>query len=269
VCNAFVPWGDPIAEDYVLERLLAQGNRPRLAVVEVGPDTIDQCNIGFGLHCHRQIVWSDTPTYFVDICRSGELRKLVATRLVPLYAHRRELLHQAGLVVAEYLAPPSPPSGPPDLGLSDGRPASWDSLLQLSLPPLGPDKVQRWQQDSRDQRKRFRAYRPGGTTTAAMERLLQRCREYGIEVVLVESPVTTYFRANYTPEVDAAYRAYLGPLARQFGCRFIDYREAVPDEAFGDLVHLNAAGGRYFTCRLTRDVLSPWLSERRAADGRP
>lgn len=38
VCNAAVPGGDPIAEDYVLERLIAQQSRPRLAVVEVGPD---------------------------------------------------------------------------------------------------------------------------------------------------------------------------------------------------------------------------------------
>ena len=62
VCNLAVPGGDPIAEDYVLECLLRRGSRPRLALVEVSPDAVNQYNQWFNLHPHRQITWREAFT---------------------------------------------------------------------------------------------------------------------------------------------------------------------------------------------------------------
>jgi hypothetical protein len=267
VCNAAVPAGDPIAEDYVMERLLAQGSRPRLAVIEVGPDTVNRYNEFFALHCHRQITWWDVVRYLPDVCRAGQLRKLAASRLVPLYAHRRELGRQAGLALAAaFSASPAPPA--PDPGLPAGAPVAWDALLQVPLPPLSPAEVEAKKEMAVGVEKRFRDYQPGGTTAAALERMLGRCRANGVEVVLVAPPGATFFREKCTPEIDAAFTGYVGRLARAYGCRFLDCRDALPDQLFADLVHLNEPGGHYFTRKLTHEVLSPWLGEKLAAAGR-
>jgi hypothetical protein len=265
VHNAAVPAGDPIAEDYVLERLLRQGARPRLAVVEVSPDTVNHYNQYFAMHIHRQVTWADTPAYFMDICRSGELKKLAATRLVPLYAHRRELRRQAVLAVARLFETPPPAPEPPDPTPAVSAPVAlpWAELLQVGLPPLSAEQAAAREAMARDTWKRFRDYRPGGTTAAALERLLRRCRRSGVEVVLVGAPNASYYNRNYTPEINTAYLRYINGLTQTYGCRFLDYRDAAPDQLFEDLNHLNDEGGRYFTCKLTHELLSPYWQEKR------
>jgi hypothetical protein len=257
VCNAAVPGGDPIAEDYVLEHLISQGSRPRLAVVEVSPDTVNNYNECFALHCHRQICWWDVPRYFLDICRAGELKKLAASRLVPLYAHRREILHQSAVVATGVFAPPSEAKlrPPIDLGISTSEQAP---------PPLSAAEVETCQGYEELSRKRFRDYLPGGSTAEALERLLRRCRDNDIDVILYSAPCTSFFRTNFTPEIDASYSAYIERLTQTYGCRFINYRDALPDQCFADMLHYNPSGGRIFTCRLTREVISPWLGRKQA-----
>jgi len=265
VSNLAVPGGDPIAEEYVFERLLRQGGRPRLAVIEVSPDTLNEFNQMFALHPHRQITWLDTPTYFVDICRVGEFKKLAQARLVPLYAHRRELRRQALLAITRPSAsPPVAVLGDPLPSLrADGR-LPWESLLQVGRPPPSPAEMESWRLATRPAAKRFRFYQVGGTTAAALERLLQRCRSIGTDVVLIGAPNHSSYVCLFTPEIDAAYTAYMTRLTRTYGVRFLDCRAAVPDQLFADAAHLDPEGGRYFTRVLTRDVLSPWLRQHQA-----
>jgi hypothetical protein len=264
VCNLAVPGGDPIVQDFVLEHLLRQGARPRLALVEVSPDTVNHYNLWFNLHPHRQITWRDTPTYFVDVCRSGEFKMLAQSRLVPLYAQRRGLLRQAALSVGLPVTQPPRPGLPfdgatPPIGY-DGH-LLWDALLQIRRPPLSPAEAEARGAAAAVGWRRFKDYHPGGTTAAALERLLRRCRESGIEVVLIGAANDSHFRQHYTRDRDAAYFAYVGRLTRTYGCRFLDYRDAVPDQLFNDVCHLNGDGGHYLTRKLTREVLSPWLRQ--------
>jgi hypothetical protein len=134
----------------------------------------------------------------------------------------------------------------------------WESLAQLSCPPLSPAEREVRAAEGRLAAKRFRKYRVGGTTAAALERLLRRCRDSGIEVVLVGVPNDSAYVRNYTPAIDAAYSDYVGRLTRDYQCRFLDYRAAVPDDLFADLCHLNPFGADYFTRKLTHEVISPW-----------
>src|SRR5207245_11400463 len=140
---------------------------------------------------HRQSTWRDTPPYFTDVCRADEFKKLVRSRLVPLYAHRRELRHQAGLAIALPFSPPPAPDRPaPEMLLGgplpsvgpDGR-LPWESLLRVPTPPLAPAEAEARAAQARTTWKRFKDYRPGGTTAAALERLLRRCRDGGINVI--------------------------------------------------------------------------------------
>ena len=276
VYNAAVPAGDPIVEDFLLERLLRQGSRPRLAVVEISPETVNEYNVWFTMHAHRQITWRDTPACFVEVCRADEFKRLVRARLVPLYAHRRELRRQALAAVTRPISPPPAPArrsaeelfggSLPSVG-PDGR-LPWETLLQVARPPLTPAEAEARAAFARTTWKRFKDYQPGGTTAAALERLLQRCRANDIEVVLVGVPNDSYFLRQCTPDINATYLDYVGRLTRTYGCRFIDYRDAEPDQLFVDSNHLNGEGASHFVRRLTRDVISPWWQERQAAYAR-
>jgi hypothetical protein len=103
----------------------------------------------------------------------------------------------------------------------------------------------------------LRNYRVGGTAAAALERLLETCRQQGTQVILVSVPVTLPHRQWYTPPIEASFQAYLNRLTRAYGCRCVDYRDRVPDAFFLDSHHLNDDGQLYFTRLLVHDLLAP------------
>ena len=104
-------------------------------------------------------------------------------------------------------------------------------------------------------------YRIGGNNTAALERMLQSCRANGIKPILLAPPVTAPHRQVYTPAIEAAFGDYVHALCQHYGCTYVDFRAQVPDALFSDNHHLlPEAGGRYFSRRLTEEVLVPaWL----------
>lgn len=55
ILNAAVPAGDPIAGDYWLKRLLREGARPKMVLVEVNPDVVNGHNVWFGADILRQM----------------------------------------------------------------------------------------------------------------------------------------------------------------------------------------------------------------------
>jgi hypothetical protein len=109
-----------------------------------------------------------------------------------------------------------------------------------------------------DVRRWLRDYRIGGPTPTALERILDRCRTEGIHVILLGIPSCSFHRKEITPDIDAAYTGYINRLVADYGCRFVDCRDWVPDLMFGDTLHLRTeTGGKLFTDRFTREVLVP------------
>jgi hypothetical protein len=119
----------------------------------------------------------------------------------------------------------------------------------------GLRRVEKWLKD----------YRIGGSESRALASLLDRCQRAGIRAVLVVTPVTSFQRALYTPEIEGRFQAFLVELAVE-GADFsvVDHRSRVPDAYFEDNHHLDEEGGRYYGEILGREVLAPrW--ERRLA----
>jgi len=251
--NFAVPFGDPIAQDYVLERLLERGVRPRLAVVEVSPEFLNRYNRGYSMHIHRQLTWTDLPGSLVDVCRAEQEMRLLSSRVVPLYVHRRELLRVTLEAAEGWLQRPAHAAA-----ADTDEPRLGEEVVPGREPPLPPETCREWEAGLPDLAKRLAHYRAGGTTAAALDRLLDRCRDNGIDVILVGAPNTSYFRRFFTPEIEAEYRAYIDRLTRTYGCPYFDYADQVPDHLFKDPVHLNAAGSVYFSRRLAREVLWPY-----------
>jgi hypothetical protein len=261
VFNAAVPAGDPICGDYLLKQMLSRGVRPALAIIEVSPETLSTYNEWLAYHIRRQLCWNDVPAYFLDICRSRLIGKLVMARVLPLHVHRRQLRQDLVERLNHRLIEPPPLEHWQAAGstatASDANP-TWAGVLHHfgDVPSAEQrENTQRWIGQPYRWLGHFQI---GGTATAALERMLERCREHGIRPILVGVPVTQPHRAAYTPPIEAAFQMYVHAIVQRFGCSFVDYRAQVPDAFFSDNHHLLPdEGGLYFSHRLACEVLAP------------
>ncbi len=104
------------------------------------------------------------------------------------------------------------------------------------------------------------AMRPGddqGPAVRALRDLLQLCGQRGLPVVLVRMPEGEGFRAMYTRALSRRLGRLLAGLAEEYGCGLADCREWMPESAFADGHHLLPPAATAFTERLTREVIAP------------
>jgi hypothetical protein len=255
IFNASVPLGDFVASEFMLHQLRQAGVRPTYALVEINPGFVNRRNDWMTAHIRRQLNWSDLPTYFGDIWKAQRLGPLLSTRLNPIHCYRDELCQQAkAWATASATSASDREKSDPAARAADGVP--WTQVL-AALPPPSRGTPAGLAMDTKAIYNILRSFRIGGTSTAACERFLQACRDADIRVILVEAPLTCRFRERIPPAIDIPYRAYVNELTRRYACRFVDYRDQVPDEMFLDIHHLNPAGARYFSQRLSTEVLAP------------
>ena len=248
--NACIEAGDTLTSEFMLNQLLAEGVRPRLVIVEVSPETLAERNAWMHLHVDRQLRWQDLPDVWLDVWRSRNGPRLLATRLLPLHAYRREI--KATLV--RYV--PAVRLSSKKRGNSvdtEPTPLPFVDTLRIagrtdrSLPPW--EKRQIWLQLVRNW---LRDYRLGGSAGRALDRLVARCQQEGIEVVLLGAPVAASHRDLYTPAVEGQFQACMARLTALPGCTFVDWRAEFEDEFFVDNHHLFREGALEFTTRLAR-----------------
>jgi hypothetical protein len=244
VFNAAMPWGDLITDEFMLEALLNSGEHPRLLVVEVSCESLQRRNRWMPAHVLRELRWQDLPRFVKDVTASRQLGRLLGSKLLPLYIHRSDIWREAKSLLpvddqatdssAEECVPPP-------------TPADWHKII-IHQPA---ENVRSW----------LRSYAPGGYSVWCLERLLQRCREDDIAVILIGVPVSKAYRNMVSPETDSAYRASIDELCNEYGCRFVDCRDRLPDEMFEDIHHLSPAGAEEFSRLLGREVLGPAWGE--------
>src|SRR5438445_11415725 len=113
VVKGAVPAGDPVVADYLLERLLTQGSRPALIVLEISPETICYPTRWVAEHAIRFFTWGDVAAWVPEIVIAGQVRKVAAARFAPIHLYRRELLTWMAGAAPPYLrvAPPGGPGG--------------------------------------------------------------------------------------------------------------------------------------------------------------
>jgi len=253
VLNAAVPSGEQVSSLYMLDQLLQREVKPAIVVVEVSPESLNHCNSWLRVHVQRQLGWRDIPQYWSDICFAGQISKLAQSRFMPLFIHRREICRDGYDLLNAFID-----------RLNRWKPAASTQIrniivddlterLQMAhLTPLegtqqGVSQVLHW----------LRNYQVGGTAAACLERLVQRCEQQGIRVVLIAPPVTELHRQTYTPEINTAYLAYLRRFAEDHHCPLVDYRDRLPDKLFLDNHHLLAEGSECFSRILASEVLTP------------
>lgn len=99
----------------------------------------------------------------------------------------------------------------------------------------------------------------GAPPLRAVRDLLSLCREHRIPVVLVRMPEASGFRPLYPQRVEARIEECLAGLAAEFGCSIANCRKWMPDRAFVDGHHLLRTGATAFSERFAREVIAPAL----------
>ena len=272
VLNAFIVAGDSLSSEFVFSRMLEGVAKPEWVVLEVSPEMVDDKPPFMRETAVRQLTWPDLFTNLPTILRANAMWTYAEGRLAPIYSHRRQIVQNGKDLIRDWLPTPGPKPAPSSAGAAmPGRPTAADADPAANMraafapppPSANPDEallrqsrygaeevVRRWLRD----------YHVGGPTPAALERILDRCRAEGINVILMGIPSCSFHRKEITPEVNAAYLGYIHQLVAEYGCRFVDCRDWVPDLMFGDTLHLRSeTGGKFFTDRFTREVLAPLL----------
>ena len=273
--NAYVPAGDPVLCERMLQRLLEHGAKPRCAVIEVCPEGVTERTAWLSMYVGWTLCWDDAPAYMKDLTISGNLMRYAGTRVIPLYVYRDQIRRQTaeravawlrGRSVAPAFTPPFRQAAVQPVVHStevEAAPAleqpgtKWTQQIAgaLACPPIDPTRTTTVGLEGLE--RELRHYRPGGNAAAALERILKRCRSHGIEPILVSVPLASGHRQFYKPEIEAAFQAHITALAGKYGCRYVDHRTALPDHFFVDHHHAASEGGRVYSQKIALEVIGP------------
>jgi hypothetical protein len=241
----------PLRELLTLRRLLADGIRPDLMLVEVHPCLL----AGGGPREVRQLmdgrVFRRELSFLTRHGAPGpELRRnWWLAEAVPWYAHRFAIVSRT-----------VPTLLPWQLRQDLFWAADNSGSIESPLPPPTPEVRRRaLDQARREYYAVLQDFHLGNGPTQAMREILEICKREHIGVALVWVPEGPVFRSWYSPQAEARTRRFLKECNRTYGVPLIDAREWVPEEEFSDSHHLRSPGARRFTERLAREALSPLL----------
>src|SRR5271157_205275 len=264
--------GDFVSTELLLDRMLAEGVRPRIAVIEVSPDLVGRPPHLLSAQLERLFGWRDVVHWLPELFEA-DWSALLTARLIPVYHYRRELL---GWLVGRpppYLFVPAPkPVAGPESAAQVVQAASKAQGVQRGLPagtgPAGasetPDDpthgVDRWA-------RWLRRFRLSERCAEVLERVLARCQKEEITCILVEPPVASGHRALYGTDVVTPYRGLLERLGRDYGAPYFDFGDRLPDTSFRDDSHVNRTGAIRFSALIANALIEPlWFGGER---GRP
>jgi Protein of unknown function (DUF1574) len=252
VFNAAMPVGDLVVSEHVLDRFLKRGLRPRQLILEVMPEFLNRHNGWLSFHVERQLTWKDLPRYWDDLCRADLISQFLIDRLAPLYAERKgfwNLLGKAGQALLTRKQPPA------DTLLSST--ALWERIIQATPNLTSEERQAKRQLGLENVRLCLTDYAPGGNSTAALERIMVRCRRENIQVILLAVPVCSEHRSLYESVIERAFLEEMHRVVERFNCRFIDCRGRIADAHFLDNHHADGAGGLAFSKQFCEEVLAP------------
>lgn len=254
--NFGVPASGPVTHALYLRRLVEQGHRPDLLLVEVLPPMFMEFPEGP----------MDGRFLNGNRLRYGEAKRAVGYGLPPeVVAKWRSSVvvpwSELRLPLLGRLTPSALPWGVRfDWGRScDAR--GWGP------PPWASVTPEEYRAGVERARREYAAVladlRPAAGAVRALHDLLALCRDHGIPAKLVLLPEAAEFRALYSPVTLARLDGILGDLRTAHGCDLIDARDWGPPGEFTDGHHLLRGGAKAFSDRLARDAVLPFLRERR------
>jgi hypothetical protein len=235
----------PMLEQIYLRRLLADGLRPDVVLLEIVPM---QLATGIGVTGEQtrldpaRVTWAEmnavAPNYRYPVTAYARWLK---TRGLACLSKQQEI-HDALGVDAPRVAVP-PPAGEDDYGFG-GYPT----------PP-----AQERAAGIRDHLARFRPQLAGSRLAKgparAVRDLVSLCRAERLPFTVILMPECSGLRDLHTPEFQADLDGLFGSLQAEGAFELIDARTWVGDDGFWDGHHLHVAGAQAFTERFIREAL--------------
>jgi hypothetical protein len=243
----------PLREYLYLERLLAEGFRPDLVLIEVMPPfLVGQSRDAFELRYLRPtFLTGQEPAVLAEcgFCLPGWDDFRWQSRLVPWYAYRFAFLN--------WFAPAWLPGGVRDYCVEGADDWGW---VHPPLENPTPAQSQVGRYHARQQYgELLRHFRLGPAPSRALRKVLDCCRAHGIPAALVLMPEGEAFRSWYPRPGWEQVEALLAGLCREYGVPLVNARRWVAEHDFPDSHHLLAAGATRFSARLGTEFLIPWL----------
>jgi hypothetical protein len=236
----------PVLELLALNRLLADGVRPRWAVVEVTPLLLPTGGAGLdAVPLERQKLTDLRLVREFDPAPRGLPWRWLAERAVPCYSNRYVLL-------SRYLPDLVPWCHREDFGTANVDRWGWLAMPEARSAEetrIAIDEVKRQHAPTLEQ------FAVAPQSDRAVRATLELCRREGIATGVILMPESAEFRSWYGPGAEGRLRDYLARLGAEFGVPVVDARDWCPDETFRDGHHLLPAGADRFTERFGREVM--------------
>jgi len=252
----------PLVERMFLDRLLADGLRPRWLVIEIHPALLHPAPYGGDRRRRPEVERFSArdvrllsryapapPALWADWLR---------LRMGGCYWYRAALLSRRA---PSWMTAPRhrDPHGFERSGRLGWVPGPWR---------IDDEAVRRKNVDASI--RRFAAalgdFRVGDGERRALRDMLDICLRERIEVCLCLMPEATRFRGGYPAGTRRKIDALMAELRSEFRVRIIDAGDWCDDRCFVDGEHLLAHGAAQFSARFAHDVLRPWLAGRDARD---
>ncbi len=254
VFNFGISGAGPLLERIVLRRLLRDGVRPTLVLIEVLPAALSITPSGYfeAWLDPTRLALGELPLAFEGPALARARRRWLKATLVPCYRYRRNLLT---LCAPQFLLDCVP-------GLAR------DALDEHGNPPEvnvdwspSAEEYRRGVVIARSEHAPFLTdFKIGGPGPAALRDVLATCRDAGIPARLVMMPEGSSFRALYPPAVWPELERFLDGLARDYEAPLINARDWLADGDFRDGHHAVPQGAVRFSERLAREHLRPLLA---------
>ncbi|MBX9583349.1 MAG: DUF1574 domain-containing protein, partial [Gemmataceae bacterium] len=253
--NFGIPASGPVTHLIYLRRLLADGHRPDLLLLEVLPSTLadlpagpPECHFLSGMRLRRDEVEVAAGYGFPAKVRDEWREAAVA----PWYGLRFPLLGRL-----------APSALPWHLRFNWSR---TDDPLGWTTPPTPAVTPEQYTEGLSRAKGEYAAilavFRPTGGSARALADLLALCRDEGIVARLVLMPESAGFRSFYPPAATDRLDRFLAGLCTEYGVGLTDARWWLPDGAFTDGHHLLRPGAEAFSDRLADEAITPFFRER-------
>ena len=249
----------PVTELVHLKRLVAEGIRPDVLLIEVLPPLLaGQYRVpSEAKWLPADKLWlRELPLLERHGFPAGELRDAwLEAWPVPWYSHRFAIISR--------IMPTAIPWNVRQ-DWSHGTDAwGWARSLHDHLTPK--ERCHLLERTHAEYAYYLEDFHLGGPTADALREMLEVCRQEGIPAALVLMPEGSDFRSWYPRDAWQQIAAYLEDLSRQYDTPIINCRQWIADGEFSDSHHLLFSGAVQFTRRLGRDAILPLLKAQKTS----
>jgi Protein of unknown function (DUF1574) len=253
VFNFGMKGSGPLLELLTLERLLKSGVRPDLLLLEVFPALYN-----------RPVDRSLEEIWFQE----GRLRHAEVTELRPYHSNRRRIWRRwlrfrlqpwGGIerTLEDYLDPlgPDHPDHHGDYDQTVIDPFGWEPHFRAGISDA---QREHYREVARTQyHPAMGPYEPASNAFAALDAILDTCKQIDLPVVMVLMPEGPYFRSFYPPEMQEQFEKRFARISKDRSVLLVNARDWLTEQELYDSHHALPAGAARFSHRLQEEILAP------------